>query len=182
MAMSDEYIVAEAFMARNQLLNGGGFSPYQALYGRQPAQLQDLDQVSAAPLQDDVGGLPGLTRHAHRIRELANTAMVEATAAARVQRALESQTRTSGQGLELQVGDFVDILRKTDKKGITNWIGPCKITDMSDMRDGLVHCKWQGRPMSVRIADIREALYMEFLHFASSQDSSITGISTVMTQ
>eukprot|EP00959_Pyramimonas_sp_CCMP1952_P124019 2592872-Pyramimonas_sp.AAC.1 len=53
---------------------------------------------------------------------------------------------------------------------------------MSDMRDGLVHCKCQGRPMSVRIADVRKALYVEFLHFASSQDSSITGISTVMTQ
>eukprot|EP00959_Pyramimonas_sp_CCMP1952_P452886 9467327-Pyramimonas_sp.AAC.1 len=36
--------------------------------------------------------------------------------------------------------------------------------------------------MSVQIADIRKALYMEFLHFASSQDSSTTGISTVMTQ
>eukprot|EP00959_Pyramimonas_sp_CCMP1952_P024691 518440-Pyramimonas_sp.AAC.1 len=59
--------------------------------------------------------MPGLTRRAHRARELAKTAMVEATAAARAQRALESQTRSSGQDPEQRVGEFVDIPRKTEK-------------------------------------------------------------------
>eukprot|EP00959_Pyramimonas_sp_CCMP1952_P009489 198116-Pyramimonas_sp.AAC.1 len=95
-------------MTRNKLLNVGGFSPYLGLYGRRPAQLQDLDQVSSAPLQDDVGGLPVLARYARRERGLAKTAMIGAMTQARVQRALESQTRPSGSELNLQIGEYVD--------------------------------------------------------------------------
>ena len=104
--------------------------------------------------------------------------MLESTAQAREQEELESQTRTSGQERNLQVGKFVGILRKTERKGITNWSGPFNITDISDQRDGIIHAKWQGQPMSVRLADIRRAMFLEFLHFASGQESSITGIIT----
>eukprot|EP00959_Pyramimonas_sp_CCMP1952_P029277 614665-Pyramimonas_sp.AAC.1 len=73
MAIPDDDIVASATMARSQLLNVGNFTLHQSLDGRQPATMQDHDQVSTAPLRDDGGGLPGLTRHAHRMREFAQT-------------------------------------------------------------------------------------------------------------
>ena len=52
--------------------------------------------------------------------------MIESTAAARIQRALESQTRQSGQSMDLQMSEFVGALRKTEKKGVSNWIWPSR--------------------------------------------------------
>ena len=84
--------------------------------------------------------------------------------------------------MDLKVGEYVDILRKTEKKDVSNWVGPCRITDLSDLADGFINCKWQGRPMSVRVADVRRAMFLEFLHFASNHEASSTGINTAMRQ
>ena len=78
----DRFIVAEAFFAHNMLTNVGGYSPYFAPYGRQPNAVVDLDALSSLPLQDDDGGLPGVSRHVHRICEIATSQMVQATATA----------------------------------------------------------------------------------------------------
>ena len=160
-----EYIVAEAFFAHNSMLNIGGFTPYIGLYGRHPMNLVDIDSTSAAPWQDDVGGLPGLNRHVHRLREIAGTCIIGATSVARVTRALESQTRTSGVDLNLTAGTQVDVMRKVRDKDESNWIGPCTVVETSDIREGVVQCKWQGRTMPCRVSDLRLALFSELLYF-----------------
>ena len=107
------------------MLNLGAFTPYIGFYGGHPMNLGDIDSTSAAPWQDDVGGLPGLNRHVHRLREIAGTSIIGTISLARITRAMESQSRTSGVDLNLTAGTLVDVLRKVRDQDESNWIGPC---------------------------------------------------------
>eukprot|EP00974_Lingulodinium_polyedra_P128072 11204592-Lingulodinium_polyedra.AAC.1 len=63
-----------------------------------------LSEVAA---DDSTGTFVGLTRHDHRVRELALQSMIEGNARARVKRALDIRTQALGEVLELSVGDLV---------------------------------------------------------------------------
>ena len=71
--------LAEAVFAGNAMLSINGSTPYNALFGRQPQMLPSLDG-SAAALNDTTGNLEGMSRHVHRIRELALQNIVAGTA------------------------------------------------------------------------------------------------------
>ena len=73
--------------AKNSLFTVGGITPTQALFGRQPAILPDMEQVLSN--LDDTNGTPdGLSRGRHRMREIAAQTMIETTAHNRVELAL----------------------------------------------------------------------------------------------
>jgi len=67
-----------------------GSTPYNAVYGRVPQMLPDMN----APIDD---AAPGTMRHVHHMREISMQAMVEGTAQARVTIALSTKTRPAGQ-------------------------------------------------------------------------------------
>eukprot|EP00974_Lingulodinium_polyedra_P026431 2550711-Lingulodinium_polyedra.AAC.1 len=71
-----------------------------ALYGRTPNVLPSLSWSEVAA-DDNTGTLVGLTRCAHRVRELSLQSMIESIARARVKRALDARTQAPGEALEL---------------------------------------------------------------------------------
>ena len=95
------------------------------------------------------------------LREIAGTSIIGAISVARITRTLESQTRTSGVDLDLKAGALVDGMRKVRDKDESKWIGPCTVVETSDIREGIVQCKWQGRTMPCRVSDIGLALFSE---------------------
>ena len=74
----------------NALLSVNGSTPYNAVYGRVPQMLPDMN----TPIDD---AAPGTMRHVHRTREISVQAMVEGTAQASVKIALSTKTRPAGQ-------------------------------------------------------------------------------------
>ena len=87
----------------------GGVTPYQVVMGRQPACLP--------PITDD----PGIElRKEARTREIALQAMISATSAARVQRALNSQTTLTGTE-RFAPGDLVELYRTPPNKDTPGW-------------------------------------------------------------
>lgn len=131
-----EHVLSECVLAKNIMLSVDGSSPYHALYGRVPRLLLDFEKVAGASAEDAVGGLPGISRHSQRVREIAVGTMVSASAQRRVDRAMHDKTRPALESLELAVGDHVDFYRKPDTKDISGWRGPAKVTNLSRLQEG----------------------------------------------
>ena len=85
-------IVSEALLAKNSLTTIAGQSPYRALYGRDPPGLAEFEPTSETHLDDMSGGVRGLSRHHHRVREIAIVALVQETAKMILEQALNSKT------------------------------------------------------------------------------------------
>ena len=58
----------------------------------------------------------GISRHIHRIREIAVESMVASTAQERLKRAMRSNTRPAIESQKLQLGDAVDFHRPSETK------------------------------------------------------------------
>ena len=125
-----EIIVAECSIIKNILLAVGGYSPYVALYGRLPPLLAEFEPASETQLDDISAGIPGISRHHLRLREIAVQTMVELTAKARMERALNSRTRRSREQLELAKGDQVDFHRPPATKDESGWRGPATVVQV----------------------------------------------------
>ena len=54
-----EDVVSEAVYAKNVMTSVGGYSPYQALFGRNASLLTDLETSSRSTFDDENGALPG---------------------------------------------------------------------------------------------------------------------------
>ena len=66
--------------------------------------------------------------------------------------------------LELKLGDLVEFYRKPVTKDAVGWHGPAEVVNLTSLKDGLLHVKWQGRVIAVRIQDVRTAMvYFSFL-------------------
>ena len=161
LGISRKHLLAECVFAKNALLSVGGQAPYTAVFGRTPAVMAEFEPASETQLVDDEGGIPGLSRGHHRLREIAIQTMVDLTVRQRLDRALESKTRTPGEALELRQGDQVEFYRRAISKDDCGWRGPATYLD----QDGGQHSiRWQGRHLPVRTQDIRRALaYLCFL-------------------
>ena len=88
--------LGEATLAGNCLLSINNGTPYQALYGRVPPMLPDVD-LTASVAGDGDPHLPAAARCAHRLRELNVQAIVEGTARARIERAMTTKTKPAGE-------------------------------------------------------------------------------------
>ena len=69
---------------------------------------------------------PGTMRDVPRMREISCQAMVEGTACARVQRALNIITVPSGQSRDYQVGTLASFHRRTSSQDVAGWRGTAK--------------------------------------------------------
>ena len=154
--LTDEDVVSEIFYSKNAMLQIRGKSPYQAVIGRTPPCLTEFEQQGISAVDDHLGGVH--SKHVTRLRELALQSIVAATAQDRVQRALTTQTRVSGEVMDYRTGESVDIFRQPASKEQSGWRGPCEIVSVANVSDGYIEVKYHGRALSVRIQDIRRAL------------------------
>ena len=113
---------------------------------------------------------PTLT-HAHRVRQLAVSAIVEGSAKNRLLRALNTRTLPAGEQQHLQVGDEVEYFRPPSTKDVSGWHGPARVTDVSSIGRGTVKIKHQGTEMVCRCGDVRR--HLEFFVFLSAPCASI---------
>lgn len=150
-----EDVLSESTLAKNIFTNIGGFSPYQAVFGRWPNVLVDLEQASISAIDDH--DPTSTSRHVTRLREIAVASMVQSTAQARMRLAENSRTRMASEVLDLQPGTLVDIFRQPSRKDLSGWRGPCEVINCDA---GVVHVLWGGRILSCRPQDVR-------LHFSS---------------
>ena len=159
-------LLAEAVYAGNCLTFVGGVTPYQVVYGRQPAILpplaiddEDIDKDSA-----------GNGRVEARVREIALQEMIEATSQARINRALKTKTRLPGEA-RFTVGDVVEYYRPPSSKDISGWLGPATITEVVAI-DGQVQIEHKGRKLRCRLQDVRQfiGLGLVYEEFAFSNE------------
>ena len=181
--MPFEFILAEAVFAGNALVSVNNTTPYNAVYGRVPSILPDINQANAndAPADSDDVTHPGLLRHTHRLREIAVQQMVEGTARARLGRALNTKTLPAAQAENYQVGEEVDFYRPPHNKDIPGWTGPAVITDLTRTDRGVIGIRHQGRNMICKPGDLRR--HLSFLCFEaailSATDHSLGLLPTV---
>eukprot|EP00959_Pyramimonas_sp_CCMP1952_P154402 3230224-Pyramimonas_sp.AAC.1 len=118
-AVTPQAILDEATLANNSMISIHGTTPYKALYGRSPALLRDFEPGSETPLSDGQDGIDGVSRHVHRLPEVAMSSVIQGTATDRLNRAMNSRTRPAGELLELKIGDEVDIYRDPPNKDLS---------------------------------------------------------------
>ena len=144
-------LLAEALFAGNALVHVGGSTPYQAVYGRQPAMLPPLE-IPDMPESEQIGEAGD--RQRTYIREAALQAMIQATSLARLNRA--ARTRTSPDSTrEFSVGDLVDVFRKPSSKDASGWSGPYRVTESVP---GQVQVQAAGHTRTYRSQDARLTL------------------------
>ena len=147
--MPFEQILGEAVFAGNCLISVNGSTPYMNLYGRTPTMLPDVTVIDDS---SDPGSIP----HTQRLREISEQQTLEGTAAAKVQRALDSKTRVSAQQHDYKIGDLVDYNRRQSNKDTTSWRGPAKVVDASKTEQGIITIRHQREmPIECRIQDVR---------------------------
>ena len=151
----------EALFACNALLAVHGTTPYEALFGRTPQLLRDLD-TSSGPASDDISG-GRASRHIHRLREISLTNIIQGHAEERLRIATNSRTRPAIQTLDLKVGDQVEFYRDPPNKDVTGWRGPAPVVSLDRVDEGIVEVRWQSRVLPVRMPDLRRAIaYLVF--------------------
>ena len=123
------HTLAEATFAGNALTTIGDFSPYRAVYGRTPNLLPDSERMESpdGPVGSEVLSL----NHTQRLREIALQGIIEASARARIGRALNTRTTIPGERYQYKVGDEVDFYRQPSTKDAPGWSGPATLTDVS---------------------------------------------------
>ena len=89
------HILSDCVLCGHALLSVNGPTPYNAVYGRVPQLLPDIN----VPIDD---AAPGTMRHAQRMRDISVQAMVEGTAQARVKRAPRHEDTTGRSKLRVQ--------------------------------------------------------------------------------
>ena len=138
-------LLSESTFCGNALTFVGNSSPYNALYGRTPKCLPDVPYT-----EDDMEAsqrLPENERVQQRIREIAVQSMVSTTAAARMTRALKSNTAPT---VEYKVGDMVDYFREASSKDTSGWHGPERIIKVKQS-DGQIVLRLNGKEYPCRL-------------------------------
>ena len=142
-AIPFSHILSEAIFCGNALLTIRDSSPYNAVYGRVPRILPGIDQI--AEPNSSAEPLPGLIRHAHRLREVSIQAMVEGSAAARLGRAMNTRTTMSAEHFNLKVGDELDFYQDQANKDTSGWFGPAIVSDVSRLKHGAVTVRYNNK-------------------------------------
>merc|ERR1711867_139942 len=94
--------------------------------------------------------------------------MTEASARARLERALNTKSTPSAQKMNLQVGDEVDLYKAPIAKDIPGWHGPATVIDTSGITRGVISLKWNSKVIEVQTQRVRRHLH--FWAMQSAQD------------
>ena len=106
--------------------------------------------------------------HTHRLREIAIQEMVEASAKARLGRAMNTKSTPAAQKMGLKVGDEVDFYRPPVSKDLPGWQGPATVADLSRIDRGVITIRWNSKVMEVQTQRIRRHLH--FWALLTAQD------------
>ena len=135
-------VLSEATFSGNALITVGGSTPYNAVMGRMPSMLPGIEHIRSPEFGNTESGGKGtgdgdlppgkLTlEHTHRLREIAIQEMTEASAKARLGRALNTKSTPAAQKMNLKIGDEVDFYREQSNKDTPGWFGPAQVIDVS---------------------------------------------------
>ena len=146
-------ILSDAVLALNSLTSINGCTPYTAVLGRMPTLLPADDCMMS-------DGIPDVcSRHSYRLREIAVQSIAEGTAQERVKRAMNSQTRPSGEELEYKVGQQVDWCRAPVSRDVSGWRGPGTVVDLSRIEHGRIGVRTStDQVITCRLQDLRHSL------------------------
>lgn len=143
----------------NSLIAINDATPYQALFGRQPALLPPLeggyyeypDQPQQGPSHElfTIG-----QREVSRVREIAAASIIEAIAKHRLERADRHKTHPAMQLSEYEDGQLVHIWYEPNTKDSSGWRGPAQIASVQ-ADDGQVTVRFQGRTLDRRNQEVR---------------------------
>ena len=165
------------------MLTVGETTPYNALYGRQPRLLPNLPSYPLDDAVDTAGHdtpSPGLIRHVHRLREIAVQQMVEATAAARVDRALGTLTRVPIQAYNYEPGDQVEFWEKPAQENTSGWHGPATVIDVTNAVRGNIVVKWLKDYKTISNTNIRKWMSFVVFHFLSSSNMLLSNAKLIV--
>jgi len=164
-------LLAEAVFAGNCLTFVGGVTPYQVVYGRQPAILPPMS-IDTENEDPDREGIPN-DRIEVRVREIALQTMVEATSQARINRALRIRTVIPGEEL-FELGDEVEYHRPSTSKDVSGWHGPATVIGIF-AEQGQALIKHRDQEMRCRFQDLRQfiglGMLLPELQFGSVQEA-----------
>ena len=148
-----EQVLAIVTFMKNALTVINSSTPYQALFGRQPAMLPPLE-----------GGHPGQvlaqsrvetnSKNEARVREVAAINIIEATAEARLERVDRYNTRGAMELQDLKPSDIVDIWFEPSTKDMVGWRGPAEILSMN-LAEGNYSVRYQGRTLIMMSQEVR---------------------------
>ena len=157
-------VLAEAVFAGNACTHVGGATPYQAVYGRQPAMLPPLEAPDLPNLEEssEAGDLQRA-----RVRAAALQSMIQASTMAKLSRASRAKTSHPTERM-FQEGDLVDIFRKPSSKDASGWSGPYRVVKVEP---GQVIVKIRGVDRTYRAQDTRHTLLV-FHTVGHNPDSS----------
>ncbi len=159
------HILSESVFGGNALVSVNNTSPYNAVYGRVPRLLPNLEL-------DDMESTDAAWQ-VERIREISVQQMVEGTARVRTDRALRTRTLPAGEREEYKIGEQVDFYRPPASKDISGWIGPAKIIDISNISRGTITVRHRTEmPIEVRLQDLRR--HLAFLVFLGAPHAPCT--------
>ena len=120
--------------------------------------MSEFEAQGQSAITDSEGGIRGASRHSVRLREIAIATIAESQASQRLKQAERSNSRLTGELLDLRCGEPVDIFRQPQNKDLTGWRGPAQLVDVSTIPHGHVSVRWGGRTMSVRMQDLRRSV------------------------
>ena len=150
-------LYAEALFVVNAFSFYNGVSPYNALTGRQPAFLPDLENIDFTQGGENTSG-----DRERRIREASIQAITQSTAVAKINRARNTRTTLDGRKI-FTPGQLMDYHRPTASKDEHGgWNGPFPVVRNIPDR-GIVVCNNAGREILVRYPDARLTLFIEVL-------------------
>ena len=111
--------------AKNELRRQGGFSPTQAVYGRDPHIPGELLDHRDPQQTDEILTRDQLRAREQVLRQAARIAYHRAQVDSRLRRALLQRSRVSEE--DLNPGDVVYFLRKPKNKKDWRWVGPATV-------------------------------------------------------
>ena len=154
-------LLSEAIQAGNSLININGSTPYQCVFGRQPALLPPLDLDPELADPDTESGRMW-------VRRAALQAMIEGTAIQHIARTLKSKT---SQQTSYSKGDLVDYFRPPANKDTSGWHGPVRVVKhVPELGQVIVQINGVDRPC--RLQDVRlSILVLSVLHSILENDT-----------
>ena len=140
--------------AHNALVHIGRHTPYQGLYGRQPALLPPAEGCTQLELTDEVPRPETQARYRLILLEIATTSIIEGTAKQRMDRADRARSRPAGQIQEYKHGELVEIWFDASHKDEQGWRGPAKISTLQP-GDGSVTVRYHSRSLDRTFQQVR---------------------------
>ena len=130
----------------NALVSIDGQTAYNALLGRQPAILPSIAEGTVGEMEDSLARGETHSRYQARVREIATSKIVEASAKQRMQLVDTRRARPSMQLSDIQIGQEVDIWFDPSQKDQPGFRGPAKVASIQP-QENVVTVRYQGRTL-----------------------------------